>query len=221
MSNAGTRARAILDAWRGQNAERVDPVRFRFIEALERRAAGHDGEVRRILDHRLSRLVEAYAGALEMAASNLDAADSATTPCAPVHGALRGLIDHIASHAAARGDNLAVDDAVPQPTTFPALDALGEFRKIWSAVRTDSQVRQSLEQVPVNAGPLNSGNLVHRSLTLMRELSPGYLQHFLSYVDTLSWLEQMNDGGVLAAKEGARAASAGKRARGKPRGHRG
>jgi len=51
----------------------------------------------------------------------------------------------------------------------------------------------------------------------MRELSPGYLQQFLSYVDTLSWMEQMSDGGALAAKDGPRAVSTRKRTRGKPR----
>jgi hypothetical protein len=38
----------------------------------------------------------------------------------------------------------------------------------------------------------------------MRELSPGYLQHFLSYVDALSWIEQMN-GATVAPKEVPRA----------------
>jgi Protein of unknown function (DUF2894) len=206
MSNVGTRARAILDAWREQNADCLNPTRFHFIEALERRAADYDGEARRILDDRLSKLLEAYAEDLAIAASNADHADSAAR--APARGALGGLNDHIANYAAHR------------PSSFPTLEALDEFRKIWSGVRTDSQVRQSLEQVPANAGPLNSGNLVHRSLTLMRELSPGYLQQFLSYVDTLSWLEQMNDGGALAAKDGHRAVSARKRARAKPRGQR-
>ena len=117
----------------------------------------------------------------------------------------------------ARGDDLVARDAAPQPAALPSLAALDEFRKIWSEVRTDSQVRQSLEQVPANAGPLNSGSLVHRSLTLMRELSPGYLQQFLAYVDTLSWMEQMRDGGALAAKEEPRSVSARKRVRGKPR----
>jgi len=27
---------------------------------------------------------------------------------------------------------------------------------------------------------------------LMRELSPGYLQHFLSYVEALSWMEHVS-----------------------------
>jgi hypothetical protein len=197
----------MLDAWREQNADRLNPTRFLFIEALERRAAGHAGEARRILDDRLSKLLKAYADDLEAAASNLDHANSSTTPCPPARP-LGRLIDHIASYVA------------PRPSSFPTLEALDEFRRIWSEVRTDSHVRQSLEQVPANAGPLNSGNLVHRSLTLMSELSPGYLQQFLSYVDTLSWMEQMSDGGSLATKDGPQAMGARKRTRAKRRAHR-
>ena len=39
--------RATLDAWRDCGADRFDPVRFRLIEAMERRAMAHDGETRR------------------------------------------------------------------------------------------------------------------------------------------------------------------------------
>ena len=208
MANIGMRARAILDAWREQSADRLNPTRFHLIEVLERRAACHGGEARRILDDRLSKLIEAYAGDLEVAASNVDTADSSTTPSSSARGALGGLIDHISNSVAL------------QPSSFPTLEALDEFRKIWSELRTDSQVRQSLEQVPTHAGPLNSGNLVHRSLTLMRELSPGYLQQFLSYVDTLSWMEQMSDGGASVTKDGPQAMGARKRTRAKPRAHR-
>jgi hypothetical protein len=94
--------------------------------------------------------------------------------------------------------------AAPGTAALPTLEALDEFRNIWSEVRIESQIRQSLEQVPADAGPLNSGSLVHRSLSLMHELSPGYLQHFLSYIDTLSWMEQMSDGGAPSPKDGAR-----------------
>ena len=45
--------------------------------------------------------------------------------------------------------------------------------------------------VPADAGPLNSGMLLHRALQLMRAVSPGYLQHFIAYADTLSSLEQL------------------------------
>src|SRR5690606_2908910 len=62
---------------------------------------------------------------------------------------------------------------------------------------TGLRLRQSQLQVPENAGPLNSSHLIHRSLLLMQERSPGYLQHFLSYIDTLSWMEQLTADTIL------------------------
>ena len=217
MMNGGTSARAILDAWRERNADRLDPMRFHFIEALERRAATHDGEVRRVLNDKLCKLLEGYAGDLEKAATKGRHDNSATTPCPPARGALGELVDFIASQAAARSGSLAADDTALPPAYLPELEALDDFKKIWSKVRTESQVRQSLEQVPENAGPLNSGSLVHRSITLMRELSQGYLQQFLSYVDALSGIEQMNGGSALVTHDAPRAPSARKRVRSKPR----
>jgi hypothetical protein len=207
----------MLDAWRERGADRLDPVRFHFIEALDRRAAGHSGEARRILDDRLSRLLETYAGDLERAASKAADAGNAASPCEPARGALAGLIDYIASHASADGDGTVAGERVTRPPSWPELELLDYFRETWSKVSTERQLRQSLEQVPGNAGPLNSSSLVHRSLSLMRELSPGYLQQFLSYVDTLSWMEQMNGGGALTGKDAPRAGSARKSVRGKSR----
>jgi hypothetical protein len=207
MSDGGARVRKRLEAWRQQNADRLSPWRFHFIEVLERRAAGHGSATRRLLDERLCKLVDAYAGDLDIAASHAGDADAVTASSAPARGALGGLINDIANGQAARGADVATSDALP------TLAALDEFRNIWSEVRADSQMRQSLEQVPADAGPLNSGSLVHRSLTLMHELSPGYLQHFVSYVDTLSWMEQMNDDGALSAKQGSRTVGPARRTR--------
>lgn len=210
MSSDGIRvtsaARQTLDAWRERGAHRLDPLRFSFIEALERRAAGHSGEARRLLDDRLMQLMEAYADDLQRAeARPADVAREQTQGISPTRGALGELVDYIGGDA-------------PKAASWPELGALEYFREIWSRVSTERQLRQSLEQVPGNAGPLNSSSLVHRSLSLMRELSPGYLQQFLSYVDTLSWMEQMNGGGGAAAdREAPRAASTRKGARSKAR----
>ena len=76
-------------------------------------------------------------------------------------------------------------------------------------------MRRSLAPPTEDAGPLNSSRLVHRSLTLMRGLSPEYLQQFLAYADTLSWLETLQDAGVLTGKETAQPVGAKPRA--KPR----
>src|SRR5260370_15405588 len=171
----------MLDAWRERGADRMDPVRFHFIEALDRRAASHSGEARRILDDRLSKLLEAYADDLERAASRAGDAGSAASRGVPARGALAGLIDYIASHAPADGDGPASGNAAPRPSSYPELEVLDYFREIWSKVSAEKQLRQSLEQVPGNAGPLNSSSLVHRPLSLIRDLAPGYRQQLLSY----------------------------------------
>ena len=204
-------AQATLDAWREQGDDRLDPVRFHFIDALARRAAAHDGEARRILDARLSSLLEAYAGDIASRAPTAQASESAAVPNKATRGPLAELVDYIASHPQAGDERVALSAAVRSE-----LKALDYFRETWSKVSAEKQVRVSLEQVPGNAGPLNSSSLVHRSLALMRELSPGYLQQFLAYVDALSWMEQIT-GGALPVKEAPRAASAKKSARGKPR----
>lgn len=188
---------AILDAWREQGADRMDPLAFHYLVALRRRAIGRDGDARRELERRLSDLIAAYAGDLARTAAH--AADASPIGI-PARGMLGELADELAGRAASRNGGKVADDNAAR-AVLPELGMLDDFRKIWASVRSDSQVRRSLEDAPSNAGPLNSSRLVHRSLSLMRELSPGYLQQFLAYVDALSWLEQMNEGGVLAAQE--------------------
>lgn len=216
MRASGTRIRKRLEALRRQHADRLSPLRFHFIEVLERRAAGYDGETRRLLDERLSGLIEAYAADIDIAASRACETAQARAPSAPVRGALGGLLDDLAKRSATGDGDVDTRAPTSDPVALPAVEALDTFRSLWSEVRVQSQMRQSLEQVPADAGPLNSGSLVHRSLTLMHELSPAYLQNFLSYIDTLSWLEQMHGGGTLSTKEASRSAGPAKRARVKP-----
>ncbi|WP_088502995.1 DUF2894 domain-containing protein [Burkholderia ubonensis] len=206
MNRDATRARAMLDAWRASGADRLDPVRFHRIDALERRAAGHDGDARRLLDARLDALLAGYADDVERAGAHANDANEPrdVAHARPASGALAGLVTHIARDAQA--DRAGID---------PAL--IDYFRETWSKVRTEKQYRQALDQVPRNAGPLNSSSLVHRSLSLMRDLSPGYLQQFLSYVDALAWLEDLAGSGAQAEKEAPRAKGVKKGARSKAR----
>ncbi|WP_442597763.1 DUF2894 domain-containing protein [Parapusillimonas sp. JC17] len=104
-------------------------------------------------------------------------------------GSLEELLAHIAAQTVSR-------DA------YPELPEMEYFRRAWAKSGTTRLLRHSQKQVPENAGPLNSSNLVHRSLSLMREQSPAYLQHFLAYLDALSWMEQLNWGG--APRKGGR-----------------
>lgn len=181
MTKHAMHARARLDAWREQGADRFDAMRFHLMEALERRAADHNGAARRLLDERLATLLLAYEADLDNAPRHDQRGNSVGDDAAGGRGLLGALVDHA-----------SVDDETPSSTSFDAPELLKEFRHLWATLRTDSHMRQSLQQQPSNAGPLNAGALVHRAVILMRDISPGYLHHFLSYVDALNWLEQMN-----------------------------
>ncbi|MDP9897957.1 DUF2894 domain-containing protein [Variovorax ginsengisoli] len=205
------KAEATLDAWRARGGERLDPVRFRLIEAMARRAAGHRGAARRVLDARLATLMAAYAQALE----KMPAATAAPAPARhkaaaappPSRGPLAELVDHIARQSSGLPND--VGDGLRTAGTVPELKTLSYFRSTWSRLSADRRWVQSLAAVPENAGPLNSHHLLHRSLTLMRELSPAYFNQFMSYADALLSIEQMHgSGGVSAGTETPRAEGA-------------
>ena len=202
---------AMLDSWRASGADRLDRVRFCFIEALHRRAAGQTGEARRILDARLGALMAAYAEDVDRATVMSDA----TGAEAPSGSVLSELLRDIANRE--RTDVVSAADGGPghHLHALPELKILEDVRDTWSRVSAEKQLRDALDKVPVNAGPLNSSSLVHRSLLLMREVSPDYLRQFLSYVDALSWLERMSGDGPFAGHDAAR--GGGKAARGKAR----
>ncbi|MCA8141492.1 DUF2894 domain-containing protein [Burkholderia multivorans] len=194
MTVDATQVRAMLDAWREQGAARLDPVRFHRLDALERRAAALDGDARALLDARLAALADEYAQlvARTPAPAGPDAPQAHAAPAhASSRGALAGLVERLARDAQA--DRRGID---PELVDY--------FRATWAKVRTEQQYRQSLDQVPRNAGPLNSNSLVHRSLSTMRELSPAYLRQFLSYVDALACLEDLVGAGAQPDKDAAR-----------------
>jgi hypothetical protein len=184
-----------LAAWRERGDDRFDPVRFRFIEAMARRAAAHDGEARRLLDDRLVLLLAAYGEAMEKAR----AADAPAEDASPSNAALAELVAHIARHAPPPGEGLAAHAPAPD------LKAVTYFRSTWSKLSAERRLNQSLAKMPDNAGPLNSHHLVHRALILMRDLSPEYLNRFMSYVDALLWIDQANASMAAAAASAPRA----------------
>ena len=79
--------------------------------------------------------------------------------------------------------------ARPSAPRAPELKSVAYFRNTWSKLSAEQQLTQTLAQAPENAGPMNSQHLVLRSLQVMRDVAPDYLQGFMSYVDTLIWLE--------------------------------
>jgi hypothetical protein len=185
-------AQAILEAWRRSGADRLDPVRFRFIETLARRAAAHEGATRRLLDTRLAQLIAAY-GARIRADACVDPAELRAARAAQVAAPaqpLAALLDRIADGAAmVTGEGKAA-------AAQKELKSLRHFRTTWDRLVASRRLTDSMAKAPLNAGPLNSQRLVHRSLSLMHDVSPEYLSRFVSYVDTLLWLDQATGGSL-------------------------
>lgn len=178
-----------LAALRARGAERLDPLRFHFIEALARRTAATRGTARTLLEARLARAIDACA----LRCENIPDTPG-PTPAAP--SPLAGLLAHIAGqNRSAFASPQAANPAAPDE-----LKALACFRDTWSKLRVDQQFHQALADEPENAGPLNSHFLVLRALRRMRDISPAYLQHFMAYADALLWLEQADGGAKPAPK---------------------
>ncbi|WP_057659661.1 DUF2894 domain-containing protein [Pseudoxanthomonas dokdonensis] len=194
--------RNTLQGWCVQGAGRMDPVRFGLIQALAGRIDQHRGRARQLLLQRLSGLIDTYAADLK-AWPRSDATTSAAITALP--SPLRELLDELA--VAGSGSSTMADGQAASPAIAGEdLPALQQARQQWTRLRTDSQLRASLQPLPSNAGPLNSAVLVHRALSLMRDVSPAYLQHFILYADTLSSLQRLRDE-YPALASGAPAAS--------------
>lgn len=193
-----------IDALRRAGAETADPARFRFIEALARRAASYRGAARLCIDARLAAAVQACRARCEEtketeASAATEAQDAAPGPLA---GLLERLDESIASmetSVALEAESLPVDSldtASGAQTTLRAsrtgeLKAVICFRDSWVRLSVERQLAKARAQMPDNAGPLNSQWLMLRALQQMHDVSSAGLSRFLSYAEALLWLEQV------------------------------
>lgn len=177
--------RARLDAWRAAGTDRVDPVGFHRLDALALRCASADASMRVLLQPRLAALAEAHAAAIARNAAASPSAIDRSRPLAAL----------VAQCDARRSGSIDVDAGLAGTTgtviEHPQVPALQPARQLWKALRTERQLRQSLQKPHEDTGPLNSAQLVNRMLLRMGEASPGYLEHFIGYVDVLSELEHL------------------------------
>ncbi len=198
---------AALEAGRASGAAQVDPVGFAVIEALARRAAAQHGEAREWLMRRVHALLARHA-ALPHGAPSKPAARLGAL------GALSELIDRLGRLPASPGQTppppgsprqADAPRSAPLSTMAPPapLKSVTAFKGTWTRLRADQRLREALAQVPAMAGPLNSSHLVNRALQTMRDVSPEYLDAFMSHIDTLLWLEQASGTGDLTPARAA------------------
>ena len=173
---------AALDALRSSGAAERYPVRFAYLEALARRAAAQPEAVRRGLIDKLNAVARKLASPAAPLAE-------ATGECAA--SPLSELLAHINRYDYEQPDitSSTTNTAARHAQPVPELRSIACFHETWSRLSTEQQLAETLACAPENAGPLNSQHLVLRSLQLMRDIAPDYLQGFMSYVDTLIWLE--------------------------------
>ncbi|HSW17739.1 MAG TPA: DUF2894 domain-containing protein [Ramlibacter sp.] len=203
-----------LESLRSAGAQRFDPMRFHYLEALSQRMHAHSGEARRLLDARLQaaladyaqRFRQARAAASEqlarvpaqqpalardmrrlLAAGDFRALQRLGRPSKRAAGSpLAELNRYIRARTQEGGDTGVGGDS----DSSSEMKSARRFRQTWSTIAAQEQVARAVVRGPEKPGPLNSHMLVLRTLALMGELSPEYLQRFLSQVDTLLWLEQ-------------------------------
>lgn len=201
-----------LAALRDAGAQRLDPVRFRYLEALSSRLDSVHGEARTLVQRRLQQALADYAARFELAqqaaASQREMQRGMPRHAAPAAAErpLAALNRYLRERTRDAGDGApnAEFDAEFGTPTGAEMKSVRRFRQAWSRIAAEDQVEQAAGRGPVNAGPLNSHMLVLRSLELMRGLSPDYLQHFLSQADALLWLEQAQQKASAPAKPARR-----------------
>ena len=217
-------------------AARLAPLPYARHQALSRLAEAQPGIVQERLQARLQALT-AQIEQMQAAATAPPPAASATAvsaPASPPASPLAELLAYIGEQALpdlpfaeqksrlstvdrGHGEKSSAPLPIGQSAAAPELKAVAYFRDAWSRLSTEQQLTQTLAQAPENAGPMNSQHLVLRSLQVMREVAPDYLQGFMSYIDTLIWLEQVDPTRppTKTAGEGEKKPRAGKRAAGK------
>lgn len=188
---------ALLDALRTSGAAELDPVRFAYLAALARRAAAQPAAIRQSLHAKISAAADELASRPPPPPSGTDPTGAAS-PLADLLAYIGGQAHAQPEAAQAATDNPAVNRknrpktssaATDRRPSGPELKSVAYFRDEWSKLSAEQQLTQTLAQAPANAGPMNSQHLVLRSLQVMRDISPDYLQGFMSYIDTLIWLD--------------------------------
>ncbi len=207
--------RAAVTALRDSGADRFNPVRFRYIQALATRSREQAGPVASLLEKKAWEALQVYQAAYAGERADVRALlEGAGEQQPQIRAQLADLFQS--------GDFKAARRLAGRPDTSEAVAALASLTRELESSPNGSTVgtgcertemkalrhhretlrRQyaerllysALRDAPDDAGPLNPRKLALRSLHIMLDTSPACLGHFVSYLETLYWLEQHKDG---------------------------
>jgi hypothetical protein len=176
-------------AWAAEAAQR-DPVGWHYILVLAERTRTQTGPAQALLQAKLSTAVAQLQARLAAPQNpNTLPASSTASRSSP----LTALLQDMAAPTVERPLSPSGHGRIDNPR-------VAQFRQQLGKINVQKQVTQAIAQAPQNAGPINSHMLVLRSLGLMRDLSPDYLNRFMGYVDTLLFLEDSGQNKAVARK---------------------
>jgi Protein of unknown function (DUF2894) len=172
-------------ALQAAGAARLDAVGWHYIEVLSERARNQTGPAQALLNDKLQASLIQFKRRWDDAPK---AAKASTPARVASPSPLAALLSDMAQHAPAPGTapSLSVKTAAWRAES----PRVQQFKKQLGKISVQKQVKQAIALAPQNAGPINSHMLVLRSLGLMRDASPDYLNRFITYVDTLLCLEE-------------------------------
>jgi hypothetical protein len=161
--------------WAAEAAQR-DPVGWHYIQVLAERTRNQTGPTQALLQAKLS------SAAAQLQTRLAAPQNPNTLPARSTASPLSALLRDMAAPSAERPMSPGGHGRMDNPR-------VAQFRQQLGKISVQKQVTQAIAQAPQNAGPINSHMLVLRSLGLMRDLSPDYLNRFMGYVDTLFFLD--------------------------------
>ena len=184
-----------LSALRAAGAAHLDAVGWHYIETLAERTHMQSGAARQLLQVKLQAALTAFEARMRLAAMPSTAPAQAIQP-----SPMGALLQDMALHHTSQSPGLGMGQSIGWRAERPRIQ---QFRQQLSKISVHKQIKQAIALAPANAGPINSHMLVLRSLGLMRDLSPDYLNRFMTHVDTLLCLDEADKGKWAAPKKAA------------------
>ncbi|MGF2688519.1 DUF2894 domain-containing protein [Marinobacter sp. DUT-3] len=186
---------------RGSGADRLDPIRFRYLEVLEQKLRAKGLQGTRHWQRLAQAVAEYQAGAGPQAGAEQPEQPAETGQPSPLQVLLEALNQSPETHVQAPPsplEKLIFGEEDGRPTQPAGTDSSPRPLKAMARVQADQgtqalqdRIRQAIEQTPENAGPMNAHRLVSRAIATMEKLSPEYLNRFVNYADTLLALERL------------------------------
>lgn len=169
----------LLQRLDGAAAAQMDPVGWHYIEVLAERTRTQTGPAQALLQ---AKLQTALAQLQARCADKQEQKKQNTLLTSHLPSPLSALLQEMGAPSAERPLGRSGHGRMDKPRIV-------QFRQQLQRISVQKQVTQAIAQAPQNAGPINSHMLVLRSLGLMRDISPDYLNRFMAYVDTLLFLD--------------------------------